>query len=416
MKYWKLELTCLSPVHIGSGEKLGKNQYVYEKYRYTDKNREKHEKSLVYFLNETKWAIWLGQQKFLRDFIGETMNDPQHLSLFTFLKKHYAGYAVHDYLERLVKEGVLESAEKVETLEKQDRTNALNDISLHIKNSEGRAYIPGSSLKGAIRTAILVHLIRKNPGKYRKYWDKIQKAVDNAREENRFRRKDNDSWKHEKIKSSMGSVIDQMEKEMTIAPDKEGRLDMVNSFFRGLTVSDSTPCSTPPGIVIKEDLGERPDSDIRTIPIWRECIMPDQSVTFTLGIDESLMGNMGIHKASDVVSVLKEFADFQCSLMEPIWGPIGENDYDDRIYDPNLFLGGGAGYLSKTLTYALAPSKREGIQVVKELMQQEFRKGKHERDRNISPHTLKLAYLEDRDAIMGMAAVKVVEELKAAVK
>lgn len=139
--------------------------------------------------------------------------------------------------------------------------------------------------------------------------------------------------------------------------------------------------------------------------------MPDESVTFTLGIDESLMGNMGIHRASDVVSVLKEFADFQCSLMGPIWG----NDYD-RMYDADLFLGGGAGYLSKTLTYALAPSKREGIQVVKELMQQEFRKGKHERDRNISPHTLKLAYLEDRDAIMGIAAVKVVEELKAAVK
>ena len=404
MKYWKLELTCLSPVHIGSGEKLGKNQYVYEK-------GNKHEDSLVYFLNETKWAIWLGQQKFLRDFIDETMKDPQRLSLFTFLKNHYADHAFHEYLERLVKEGVLEPAEKAEAAEKQDRTNALNDISLHIKNSEGRAYIPGSSLKGAIRTAILVHLIRKNPGKYRKYWDKIQKAVDNAREENRFRRKDNDSWKHEKIKSSMGSVIDQMEKEMTIAPDKEGRLDMVNSFFRGLTVSDSTPCSTPPGIVIKEDLGERPDSDIRTIPIWRECIMPDQSVTFTLGIDESLMGNMGIHKASDVVSVLKEFASFQCSLMGPIWG----NDYD-RMYDADLFLGGGAGYLSKTLTYALAPSKREGIQVVKELMQQEFRKGKHERDRNISPHTLKLAYLEDRDAIMGMATVKVIEELKASVK
>lgn len=401
MKYWKLELTCLSPVHIGSGEKLGKNQYVYEK-------GNKHEDSLVYFLNETKWAIWLGQQKFLRDFISETMKDPHHLSLFTFLKNHYVD---HEYLEKLVKEGVLEPAEKAEAAEKQDRTNALNDISLHIKNSEGRAYIPGSSLKGAIRTAILVHLIRKNPGKYRKYWDKIQKAVDDAREENRFRRKDNAFRDHKKIKSSMGSVIDQMEKEMTIAPDKEGRLDMVNSFFRGLTVSDSTPCSTPPGIVIKEDLGERPDSDIRTIPIWRECIMPDESVTFTLGIDESLMGNMGIHRASDVVSVLKEFADFQCSLMGPIWG----NDYD-RMYDADLFLGGGAGYLSKTLTYALAPSKREGIQVVKELMQQEFRKGKHERDRNISPHTLKLAYLEDRDAIMGIAAVKVVEELKAAVK
>lgn len=30
MKYWKMKLTCQSPVHIGSGDIYQKNQYVYE--------------------------------------------------------------------------------------------------------------------------------------------------------------------------------------------------------------------------------------------------------------------------------------------------------------------------------------------------------------------------------------------------
>lgn len=40
--------------------------------------------------------------------------------------------------------------------------NALNDVHTFIKDSKGRMYIPGSSLKGAFRTAIIAAMIRKD--------------------------------------------------------------------------------------------------------------------------------------------------------------------------------------------------------------------------------------------------------------
>lgn len=50
MKYWKMKLTCQSPVHIGSGDIYQKNQYVYE---------EDGKRAHIYFLNESKWAEFL---------------------------------------------------------------------------------------------------------------------------------------------------------------------------------------------------------------------------------------------------------------------------------------------------------------------------------------------------------------------
>ena len=46
MKYWKMKLTCQSPVHIGSGDIYQKNQYVYE---------EDGKRAHIYFLNESNY-------------------------------------------------------------------------------------------------------------------------------------------------------------------------------------------------------------------------------------------------------------------------------------------------------------------------------------------------------------------------
>lgn len=50
-------LTCVAPVHIGSGEMLKSFEYLY------DKDRQK-----VYFLNEGKWAHFLASHNLLDEF------------------------------------------------------------------------------------------------------------------------------------------------------------------------------------------------------------------------------------------------------------------------------------------------------------------------------------------------------------
>lgn len=80
MKYWKMKLTCQSPVHIGSGDSYKKNQYLYE-----DNGR----KAKIYFLNESKWAVFLDRGKLTNHLVDEINRDPKYFSLYDFLSCHY---------------------------------------------------------------------------------------------------------------------------------------------------------------------------------------------------------------------------------------------------------------------------------------------------------------------------------------
>lgn len=77
----------------------------------------------------------------------------------------------------------------------------------------------------------------------------------------------------------------------------------------------------------------------------------------------------------------------------------------------DLILGGGTGYISKSIIYALAPSVEDGVYVVKKIMKEQFKKGHHDEGEDISPHTLKLAKMGNRYQIMGMCKLETVEEL-----
>ena len=73
MKYWKMKLTCQSPVHIGSGDIYQKNQYVYE---------EDGKRAHIYFLNESKWAEFLENEKLLDSFVSE-IQSVNYLQVFS---------------------------------------------------------------------------------------------------------------------------------------------------------------------------------------------------------------------------------------------------------------------------------------------------------------------------------------------
>lgn len=69
-------------------------------------------------------------------------------------------------MKKLVDSGVLLKPETADVPYSKNPRNALNDIHTFIKDSEGRMYIPGSSLKGAFRTAIIATMIRKDRRRY----------------------------------------------------------------------------------------------------------------------------------------------------------------------------------------------------------------------------------------------------------
>ena len=85
------------------------------------------------------------------------------------------------------------------------------------------------------------------------------------------------------------------------------------------------------------------------------------------------------------------------------------NDYEEsKLAD--IRLGGGTGFLTKTVYYALAP-KEEGRTVLAEFFDKVLftRRSCHHhmtKDDKLTPRTLKLAWVHDDCQILGLAAVK----------
>lgn len=386
MKYWKMKLTCQSPVHIGSGDIYQKNQYVYE---------EDGKRAHIYFLNESKWAEFLENEKLLDSFVSEIHRKFIHFSIYDFLNAYRGNNcqpeSLKGLMKKLVDSGVLFNPETADVPYSKNKKNALNDIQTFIKNSGGRMYIPGSSLKGAFRTAIITAMIRKDRTKYGKYWNDIVTAAEVGGY----------------LVQNIGNVLERLEKEIFIPIGTDGKRNMGNSYFRGLTVGDSSTASKAGIIVQKADLGETKERP-RTISLWRECMAPGDTVTFKLGIDNVEMKALGISDAKGLIQCLQDFVGFQCNLLGESFG--GKKEIQEMRHT-DLLLGGGAGFLSKTVIYALAPDVQSGLDVVKRLMAEQFKRGHHDQGEHISPHTLKLAKRGNSYQVMGMCELEMEEEL-----
>lgn len=374
MHYWKVSLVCQSPVFVGSGEKFKKSEYIYDKRA-----------GEVHFLDESGWIRFLGRHGIMEDFSNALLANPFHLNLF--------GYLSHQ--DRLCRQygsigNIMHAMKQEEAILRTEpylgnRDKGPGDIAGFVLDARGNPYIPGSSLKGAFRTAILAHHILQNRGAYKKDWENIRRAAGNKRD--------------------MGKAMDNLEREAAILPDKNGKRDMVKSYFRGLTVSDARLVNGGLCVVPKTDLGLH-TSRTHEVSLFRETLKADSTLEFTLGLDDdaSAMGHFGIHNFKDFVDVLREFVKFQYEILKKPFESFATDELHDikGAKNADLVLGGGAGYISKILVYALAPNKEDAVYVVRKLMENMFKRGHHGWDTEISPHALKLAEVDGRNYLMGL--------------
>ena len=199
-------------------------------------------------------------------------------------------------------------------------------------------------------------------------------------------------------------------------------VDIVNDLFKYVQVSDAVASeSLSMGIVQKIDLGIEASENGGTpkrLPICRECLMPDNALYFTIGLNDAVLKQIGFSCMEDVLSALNCFAELQYNLQADIYADSAMQEVD-QLSESNCVLGGGTGYLSKTILYALAVSqaknvkegRENGIHVVRAFMKEKFDRGNHERDRKLSPHTLKLTVYKNKMVLMGLCKVEVEQEL-----
>lgn len=391
MRYWEMELDVCTPLFIGSGEKITKLDYVYQSSN-----------GMVYMLDEAKWASFLKRARLMNDFTSKVEALGKRFSLDSYLKNHRelaARLHTSDIVMELKRRGVFHEGIPAYVTGKNP-----NDIVTFARNGLGERYIPGSSLKGAFRTAILAYVLLNIDRT--KCYNKLEHATRNAVDE----------------------TMDDVEKYLGIRIDKDGKYDMVNSRFKGLTVSDAKLINETAAIVQKWDLSltkSQSEKKPKYLPIYREAIVPATKAVFTIGIDgsERGMGEIGVKTAGNLLHALSVFRNLQYKTYKEAIDKVYKGSVDhsvfrylDELNEANLVLGGGTGYISKTLIYPIAGSREKGKSIARKILSEQFdRPGrkydhKHRYDDIISPHTLKLTKSNDMH-MMGLCNIKVVKEL-----
>lgn len=387
------ELTCISPIHIGNGEVYKAYEYYYDQY-----NR------MVYFLDPVKWAAFLAE-KGLLDAYAEDVGKSR-----VYLKR---------WLDSRIERGpALQTVPKMAFSSSRvylfsDNKRSVNDIVRQQRDVYGYPVIPGSSLKGVIHSAIRWHLICRNPEKYRDLWPEIQSAVGQRnRREVQVR-----------IRNLTARLENRTVNVLHLTSEK-GK-DALNSVMRGIRISDAHLVVKKRDTVLiqkldasfkkKKGYGRAAvEPEGHTLSVFRECIPSRSKYRFTITLDQGIVQRIGLSSLRELWQWVREYTQAGILMQEKVFGQDFSTEFAEAK-TADLLLGGGTGFLSKTVLYALAPNQKEGQQTLAKYLDKAFSRKQqpdhyHLRDdQELTPRTVKLARFGQERWLMGLASVKEVK-------
>lgn len=359
LKTYKLKFRTIGPVFIGSGNKIGKKEYIKAgNIAYVPDIMKMYDGLKRMKLNESFESFYLDGKKY-RNSLSEWMRGNN------IQKRDYEPWISYS----------LDFA----AVESDGRPP--HEIMTFIKDAYGQPYVPGSSVKGAIRTALLSGMLIKKQAK--EDANAVQTEIDNSRRS----KKDND-------KKYLSSETKKLEVKYFNKLERPGTktYDAVNDMMSGMIISDSRPLSVD-DLILCQKVDLSTDNNESDLPILRECIRPGVDIECTLTVDASLKKRFG---AKGIMAAVNEMAGFYNKVFRSKF----EVDDIDAPQDGIIYLGGGSGYLTKTVTYPLFGEKR-GMRNTAEIFRHtmkfaDFKKHKHDSDDKygISPHMCKITYCD----------------------
>ena len=368
LKTYKLLLTVKGPVFIGSGKEISKKEYIYlpgkevqimnidKIYSLCEKNRL--EKSYVDFLmNGYKEPLgqWLEKKKVRPSEIEACIR-----------------YRLSN------QDAQLERGKALQIME-------------FVKDSYGQPYVPGSSVKGMLRTILLTADILKHPQKYSEYRENITREVFGRREGKVNRR------------AVLSRTIRDIEnKNFHTLSRTEKMADAVNDYMSGMIVSDSTPLEIS-DLVLCQKIEKHADGRETKLNLLRECLKPGTVIECDLTIDTSIC-KITVEDMQHAIELFEEMYEdnflFKYKTM-------------DKLTADSVYLGGGAGFVSKTIIYALF-QKTEGIKMIQNIFEKTGvpKVHKHGQDLKygVSPHILKCTHYRGKTVQMGLCTCKIQEK------
>lgn len=403
----KMCLKVVTPINIADGIVLGAKDYLY------DSSRQK-----VFFLNLHQWHMFIYKHMLLEKYESYLANFRDKQSLLEWLRMQ--GYDIDD-----VRTVITSEAQATVNLMDNEKKKTLNDINRHIQQPDGCLYVPGSSIKGVFRTAILYSLLQKRQDIKSKYWCYIKQQVDIIKtllEEERKprelqimpysvikKKKDQAAKEIDKLTASLES---ELLHTLRLKDDKERNISNKNavcSAMRGLQVSDTYASrNMQTAILQKVDGGfdKFGKASSKKLPIFRECMLPKAELFFDVKIEKAVMKTIGINSVDDLLKATHSFFAALTDLLQQAFGKEYQEAFQG-VAAGNMFLGGNTGFLSKTLLAMLAPDKDTAKNTIKVLLDKSFKNHKHLlRDKIIAPRTLKCTNYNGKLMLMGVAEVR----------
>lgn len=391
----KYELECLAPIHIGSGVRLKKYDYIYD---------GRGRVGTASFVSQGRLMRLLAAEglvdAFAADLMGREVRD-----LGLWLREHHVQQA---RIKSIITHQAKAYVSQLDQKELNKKT--LNDLACMMTLADGRPYIPGSSIKGAMRTAILHHLLQQNQALKTKYWGEVTRAIGD--------RSANAGGLKKKLQRLALALENELLAQLDYR-DAKGELSdaAMRSVMRGLVVGDASPARPISTVILaKTDATTKRGRDGKSqhaIPLVRECLPTGARLGLQLSLDPAVTSTIGLDSIATLLEWCREYSQFGLELLDAAFGQRYSAAFGEAR-EAHLLLGGGTGFISKTLFYSLAPSATVGGRALAVLLDRYFIDRRrnvpdhdHVRlDTTITPRTLKLAQTDEEHWLIGLATLR----------
>lgn len=366
----QLLLTIVSPTNIGGPEKLTTKDYMYN-----------YDAGEVYLLNNYEWFRFLARHNKLAEFelyMQDEMIRPNGRTMYDWAKNAIGASQLTKDTLRSAIGSIMKSS-----IYNEGRKNSLNDITPQIRGANGDVYIPGSSIKGVIDSAIISHMLRNN----KVFRSNVQREL----------RKVLDVYKRKNARSLFKDIFKMVNlailKHIHVLTNNEGKpfKGILASAFRGISVSDAMPMG-----VIKTEVLKKEDSCIdedgtHAISVHRECILPNQKFSFTVTLDTAMTKEIGITSIDQVLTILQEDFDATHKLLSSKFKKVSPSIF--KALEPaNAYIGSNTGFIQKTIIMAaFTDDEKTGIDIIRAILDMNFKDAKHAtKDEFMAPRAIKL--------------------------
>lgn len=376
----KMKLEVLTPLHIGGADyksKLDKKEYIFDK-----------DKKTLTLIDNEKFIAFLIKKNLFEKYIAyiennvnaKVMVQNRNINLLNFLKANNIDKDIQDFRKKA-------------PIKLDMNIENMNDIKLMLRDVQGKPYIPGTSIKGALINLLLVDYIIKNREKFSKEKRIILSEC----------KKTNDDRSIRSLKNEIKKIVNQIEKSIIYGNNK----DLEKSKRFGISVSDSYSYSNTRTNFyqdIDEKRTNKPGEDkSRPMPVAREYIIANSIFDFDITLDIDLLeeSKLKIKNIDDLIDSIENAMSYLIDVLEDKNSPRTEN----------LVLGANTGFLQKTIVYALFEDEKERLEVVKKLLHKNQKNviGNHLNDK-FAPRVLNRIKINNKNLLAGLVKIMKVEE------